>query len=430
MQVRRILITPNVSAPYDHRMVAGLASAFRSMGVDAHASADPLHPSTILDLTEKHNIDTVIQINRTRSPEFELPPNVRHISWFQDVFPETQASFPELFRESDILYTLGDPKVLGVDVDIPCPVIPLFTGVDRNTLKFNCIAQQQRLDISLCGGLPRRICSSRNSLAESMYWIDRLLAPILPQKISHILNDWRRSLYSGDYVIPHFSFEEINEMKNIIASHYRPLRGEIDIHQLAQAIINESSGVKRLKQSRSPNRESSYNASIKKAIDYFSHAYPRVLDRELLASLASQATQSLAFYGNGLNKYDFPKPYYRGVLETQDELLKIYCESKINLHNNTHGLGLHSRTLECMAVGGFIFTHQSPHDTQPGGIATCFEPNVHYGAYEPNTFIDQATYWLANDKKRIQIGRNAKAIIQESHCWEHRAIQVLEDLAR
>src|ERR1039457_1675533 len=110
------------------------------------------------------------------------------------------------------------------------------------------------------------------------------------------------------------------------------------------------------------------------------------MDRRTLIDAASKVSKSLELYGPGLSAHEFTVPFFKGVIDTQDGLLDVYCRSKINLSNNTHGLGLHSRTLECMAVGGFIFTHESPHDNKAGGMLTSFEPGVHYGSYTPENF--------------------------------------------
>jgi hypothetical protein len=154
------------------------------------------------------------------------------------------------------------------------------------------------------------------------------------------------------------------------------------------------------------------------------------MDREALVQAASSVSASLALYGPGLSAHDFVQPYYKGVIDDKNELLDVYCRSKINLSNNTHGLGLHSRILECMAVGGFIFMHKSPHDEKPGGMLTAFEPNVHYGSYTLENFSEEAARWLKDDQARVQVGIRARSVIRERHCWHHRAQQILDDLNR
>jgi hypothetical protein len=107
-----------------------------------------------------------------------------------------------------------------------------------------------------------------------------------------------------------------------------------------------------------------------------------------------------------------------------------FRRSRLNLANNTHGLGLHSRTLECMAGGGFIFSHASPRDSKPGGMHTALEPDVHHGMYTPDNFQEEALRWLKDGERRRSAGARAATLIRQKHLWRHRAEQILEDLGR
>jgi hypothetical protein len=155
-----------------------------------------------------------------------------------------------------------------------------------------------------------------------------------------------------------------------------------------------------------------------------------LLDREALINGILQVSNSLELYGPGWDTHPAFNPYAKGVIDTQDGLLDVYRRSRINLANNTHGLGLHSRTLECMAVGGFIFTHESPHDNKPGGMLTSFEPSVHYGAFTPENLHEEAHRWLSDEAGRRRVGQQAAAIVRERHRWCHRARQILDDLSK
>ena len=43
-------------------------------------------------------------------------------------------------------------------------------------------------------------------------------------------------------------------------------------------------------------------------------------------------------------------------ISSEKELFSIYKKTKINLDNNTHGLGMHSKTFEIMINGFFCVT--------------------------------------------------------------------------
>jgi hypothetical protein len=228
---------------------------------------------------------------------------------------------------------------------------------------------------------------------------------------------------------------------------YCPLSGALDIHELAAAICrnmapyqNGWTNTKHRVQSwlfamlqrisLHSGRDLKFLPPYERSINYFTREYPRQLDRVLLIEKMLEISDSLELYGPGWDRHPNFRPYAKGVVDTQEELLDVYSRSRINLANNTHGLGLHSRTLECMAVGGFIFTHESPHDNKPGGMLTSFKPGTHYGSFTPENLHEEALRWLMEDKKRIQAGLRAAEVVRDQHGWHHRAIQICKDLQK
>ncbi|MDZ4254067.1 MAG: glycosyltransferase [Sulfuritalea sp.] len=468
-QAIRILIAPNVANPYDQRMVSELAAGFNGIGHYAAPLAAPASPLELRQLCESFSIDVVLQINRTRDPELPLPPDIRHIAWYQDVFPETLHGFAEGFKSSDILYVLGDAQVLGLNEDLPCLVGSLFTGVDPTTLAFKSVGHPARLDFSLCGGLPHP-AGGAGLLADTLWHLDQLIRrkPLLGK--SQTVRLLRKLLFGSLLPVDFVPYSTLLAMRDIVRSFYRPLRGELDIHLIAMAlrqlVEREGEMFEDIPSTSSPEQSNwlatlmksqtgryrgkshlaarlvrflagesaffqpSLKEAITGAIGYFAQSYPRILDREALVKLASAVSPSLAIYGPGMNLHDFAAPYFKGVIDTQRELLDVYSRSRINLSNNTHGLGLHSRTLECMATGNFLFMHESPHDNKPGGMLTSFEPEVHFGSYTPESFAEKSARWLRDEKERMQVGIRAQTIIRERHCWHHRAQQIIDDLKR
>lgn len=465
--MKRILITPNVPNPYDQRMVKGLAQAFTALGHYASAVDRPLSSLELRELCERFSISVVIQVNRTRDLEVPLPKGVRHIAWYQDVFPETQINFAEKFVAGDILYTLGSKEMLGLQVDVPCFSSSLFTGVTDEMFDFSRQNIVQDLDMSLCGGLPNPVAVTRSMRNDLIWYIDSMLArtPLIGQSYPFWL--LRKALFGNRISMDYVPYATLQAIIMVVKNFYHPLRGELNIQQLAEAMRDQIAPIvgggtrctKPRKDGCLANLLKPYSAAVRgrsdwksriirflandisygdesgmsvedKVISYFSQSYPRIMDRELLVRLASEVTPSLELWGPGLDSHEFARPYFKGVIDDQDELLKMYCRSKINLANNTHGLGIHSRTLECMAVGGFIFMHTSPHDAGVGGMHTCFEPDVHYGTFTPENFHDEAKRWLSDDKKRLQVGEASRSLMQSDHRWVNRAQQILYDLER
>lgn len=397
----KFLITPNFSSPYDLRMVRGLADGLKETGNEALALPAPVSAEAVAGHCREYSIDVVIQINRTRSTEVTLPENVRFISWFQDVFPQTAEGFSERFHDSDILYGLGDPYVLGLRAKMPCYVGSLLCGVDKDVFSRKKAESDEKTDFSLCGFIP---------------------PPPRIRKIHKLIAE-------------------------TVEENYAPLNGGLDIHAIETAIRENLSGkmndnpfgghsvmeyIHRLK--RVFKRYNDYGhhrlPPLERSINYYAREYPRLLDRKALIDNILEVSGSLELYGPGWNRHKRYKKYYRGIISTREGLSEVYAKTRMNLANNTHGLGLHSRTLECMAVGGFIFTHESPNDHRPGGMLTSFEPGRHYGVFNSENVREEAVRWLNSDRERIEAGKRASNIVRERHCWHHRARQIVEDLNR
>lgn len=443
----RFLITPNYALPYDQRMVQGLAAGLREVGQKAHALDGPIDPRAAAEACRTHGADVLLQVNRFRPTEPPLPPGVRHVAWFQDIFPETVGR--ELVsgtRPTDIVYALGDPAVLGFNVPLPCYVGSLATGVDEKTLRATPEPMQDAVDLSLCGFIPPPVILARGLRLDMLAALDALQArvPLVGRTNAFWLG--RRLLFRRHVPVDHVSYDVLVSFKKIVEDLYQPLRGNLDIHALSAAmrrhaqlpehrsapVASPGAGGGRARRTMrmllgaSPDRAT----ATERAISYFARDYPRLLDRAALVNGAMSVSKSLELYGPGWERHEAFRPYWRGVIESPEVLLSVYRKSRINLANNTHGVGLHSRTLECMAVGGFIFTHASPHDAKPGGMLTCFEPGVHYGMYTPDTLQEETRRWLRDEARRVSAGARAAEVVRAKHLWRHRAEQVVRDLGR
>jgi hypothetical protein len=406
-----LLITPNYAAPYDQRMVDGLAAGFVVHGHKAIATPAPLTAREVADKCRELDIDVVIQVNRTRDPEVELPDRVRHISWYQDVFPETMHGFAESFRADDILYALGDPDVLGLNADMPCYVGSLVSGVAPEIFDYRCDSRPDHsVDFSLCGFIP---------------------APMPTKKsLKHYLRP------------ANLVYGSTNDFVQAAENVYLPLQGALDIHALAEQIDARTSGWNNLSGARRNLIEEMFKllkqfspgftalSPRQRLISYFTREYPRLLDRRALIDAVLKVSESMELYGPGWETHSDYRQYAKGIITTQEGLLDVYMRSRINLANNTHGLGLHSRTLECMAVNGFIFTHDSPHDTKPGGMLTAFDPEVHFGQFTLDNVVEESERWIRDEKARIEAGSAARTVVREQHCWQHRAQQIVDDLGK
>ena len=441
----RFLIAPNFALAYDQRMVRSLARALHHLGHEAKALSAPIEDFALADVCRAYDPDVVIRVNRFRPLDNPLPPKVRHIAWFQDVFPETLANIDERIAENDIVYVLGDPETLGFNVRLPCFVGTLLCGVDETMRPTEAVGLP--IDASLCGYIPPPVYRNPR-IALDLIWYYAL----------PVLKPFERIGFSPTSLITRICnivpYALTTSLIGVVEANYQPLCGNLDIHRLTAA-MNEIAAThfgykqpagppkvikSRLRRKIYANVMAPYIGSnseglgrwgtLQRLMSYLARDYPRLLDRVALIEGILSVSNSLELYGPGWSEHPQFRQYYKGTLDSSADLANVFGRSRLNLANNTHGLGLHSRTLECMAVGGFIFTHSSPADGKPGGMRTAFEPDVHYGLFTPDTLEEDARRWLRDEAKRQQAGAKASAIVRQDHTWTKRAQQILADLRR
>ena len=171
--------------------------------------------------------------------------------------------------------------------------------------------------------------------------------------------------------------------------NYEPLSGNLNVNSNFQKIKNKT-----LKEFGSGN-ELILNALIR----LFSTDYPRFLDRITLARLISQFSSNFALVGSGWSSYNEFSEFSRGEIQDQNELYSIYKKSKINIYNNTHGLGMHSKVFEIMMNGGFLALPFSKNNKKESGIEEAFEPEKHFVYFDPFKFDELIEKWLHNEEK-------------------------------
>ena len=161
-----------------------------------------------------------------------------------------------------------------------------------------------------------------------------------------------------------------------------------------------------------------------------SQTYPRIYERRLLIEAVAEVSDDIHIYGNCMDRHAFSLKYYKGILHSEESLADVYANSKVNLGNNTHGLGLHSRNLAVMAAGGFLLHHRS-REKVSGSLESEFEEGVHYIGYSGlNNLKDIAKAYLDDSKQRLQIGIEAQKYVFQKHSWKHRANELLGDLCQ
>jgi hypothetical protein len=445
-KIYKFLLVPNTNAAYDYRMMSSLGIALSRYG----------HQFVISQPTESEYISTyfsyrpdiILAVNKARPIDGRLKRDVIYLSWFQDVYPETSDNL--YFESSDKCYLLGTAEQLGLDVaGIAVPVLSLHTGVnpDSPPKKTGYLC-----DFSLCGGLPVDIDPPELCPTEALF-AKPSLASILYSKFFVAMSG--RNFLGLDY-----DNRIIRECKGLVESSYIPLTGTLDINDMYDRLINMLSNKGKIstqadriilqllhhlpdfilrrftktervvaKLRALSNAEQKSDVLAEKFLaSWMAQSYPRILDRRVLISYAERISRNIRVYGNYMDTHNFSVPYYSGVLLTDDSLANVYANSSINLGNNTHGLGLHSRNLGVMAARGYLLHHRSLK-CYPGSLEFEFEEGSHYDAYSsPDEFEEISSAALANPAKRIKIGNQARDFVMSKHTWYVRAQQILKDL--
>ena len=409
-KVFNILIVPSLNNSYDLRMANDFAVAFRNIGHKAIAIQAGTSEKNIEKKCILSGCNVVLKINGVRRKHDAELKNVRFIGWYQDIFPGTNQEIINGLDRNDILYTMGDRKIMGLEDNIECRNDILMTGVNKNLLLINN-EYKYKYDYSLCGFIPSNNKKNfRNALIKS---IKLLLKYLIEHKIIFIKNAQFLKKVNN---IENKIIDELIEQ--VVIDNYLPLEGSLDINQMSRLILKSLAEI----------GFDINNDAFEERRKYYSQTYPRRIDRESLILEILEFTESIALFGPNWNTYKKFKRYHKGIIDEHKKLINIYTKSKINLTNNTHGIGLHSRTLEAMSVGSFIATHRSKHDELEGGILESFEPDIHFCYYKKNSIKDDLSKWIDDNSKRIKAGKLAREVIKKNHLWEHRAIKVINDL--
>ena len=142
-------------------------------------------------------------------------------------------------------------------------------------------------------------------------------------------------------------------------------------------------------------------------------------------------SKSLRIYGpDDWTTWPDYAPYYESYLDDQDEMRNVYQTSRLNLHNNCNGFGMHFRVMDCLASGGCMMVDAGRFDEARSGIRNHLEPGKHYLEYTYDTLSDICREYLPQAEKCRKIGRNASEEILAKHIWKHRAKQIVDDLNR
>ena len=374
-------------------MVKEFAEGFNKCGVEAYAWTKKISESEMSNIIKLNNVTHNIQINKFRKKK--LPNSVRNISWIQDYHYIDTLKIPSIFDE-DIVYTMGPKENLGI-VNLKNYKGCLYSGVSEDLFKKD-IESSEDIDLSLCGFIPFPNLLDLDGIYNGL--IDRLKTLNLPKELR-------------------------KNFKSFIEANYVPLSGSLEPIKIIKALERMAKEFFQVEYDNKLNNVIKRIGLIK-SIVYYSNTYPRLLDRRRLADAAIKVSSNVQFYGIGWDSHHSYKKFYRGECNNRDSLIDTYRRTKLNLCNNTHGIILHSRVLECMASGGLVFHHKSFNNSPTDGALI---PNIHYVECNLTSLENTMNEWLNAPKNiRYQIKLNARNLVIKNHTWTHRAQQILRDL--
>ena len=420
----RILLIPYNDSDYYNNMLEGLAFEFKELRHTAIVLSQPPSFNQLKKIISEQKFDLILSINKIigRNEKIKIP----LFCWIQDVFPGTEKTLSQCIADNEYIYTFGDPHDLGFEESPPNYLGSLITGVSKFDTNFNN-EKKWDLDISFCGYIPSQLNIAKNPRFLELFY-DKLF--FTSKNLYQYLTCLSGPGYTHDLI------------KEIVESTYKPLRGSLDVVLLEKKIREI---IRYPKKNSNPKNSSenlfSFNTNkiknlfwligtkVDRIIRYYVHTYPRYLDRDFLMKnvISSFPEKKIKIYGVGWDTHLRYKKFTHPHINNKHDLHNIYKLSKINLNNNTHGFGLHSRVLECINAGGFLMTHKSNSDNGPGGILSSFEENKHFGFYDPNDLYSSISEWLNNDNKRLNAVKDAQKVILSEHLWRYRANQILND---
>ncbi len=389
----RFLLIPAFDKPYDLRMMIRFGQALCSEGHDAAVMMlEHRNAKTI------NGFDIVIEVNRPR-PDF-LNKRSLHVAWVQDVDAHEKQLYGVNCAPHDLVYCQNEPEWMGLRYTGSHYAGILYTGVLEEWLH-RPVASVQDIDFGLCAFITYPLPAWDGP--------DQELMRLCGAEVARIFQPCR-----GNY--------KINEAIKAMV----PVFDEWNTRKYREFCANPANANVKIK-SISTVREDLWQKFAPMAGEIVKDV-ARLIDRQTIARLALSVSNKVRLRGFNWELHEEFKPYWAENTPDEELMFSDFRRIKINLHNNFSGFGLHSRVLECMAVGGFIGSHTTAEPEKAGRLRNDFEPDKHFCEFTPTNFADKTRAWLQDDAGRRRAIRECRRIITSKHLWKHRAQQIIKDL--
>jgi hypothetical protein len=370
--VRRASVFLPRSTAFYRGLLPQILRGFVEVGISAHGDCQHLDGEALARWCEQYSPDLVFEMNRARCSVPSLDPTIRHVAWIVDL----QGKGSECFQGSDLTCVFGPGWIERIKGS-------KWMGPGACPLDYHPATQPTfEVDTSFVGHVP---------------------LPWTHEELSRPLTLGRRKVTFGE-VLP--------ELEKRLREHPSEIRVTEDYLQIVQEIVQQGS-------------DEMLALDDVLRYDLSSRVIRGLGRRDFLGAVVKSGCDLRLFGSKNWAEWEEFRPYYRGSLSSPSELRHVYQTSRLNLHE---GVGIHFRSVDCMASGGVMVADGSTHDHRPGGTSSFFQANSDFLSSTPSTVGQVIEEALLDPDHLAGIRRNAALAIRSGHTWAHRIRWIVENL--
>ena len=408
------LFSPNAASGY-FNILSGLRKELVRRGIVVHVGLGYLNSPELAQFCDAFHPDVVIEIDRTRNLAEGLPNTARHVAWLQDwrsMTPESQGRSNASFGGSDLYLFCTRPEAIGIDRSSLADWGYLLLATDPEVFRPGEFEKQS--DFSLMGYIPPK---------------EHLAIAARPLRVD---------VNNAEPGATRFEVGTVGEL--VQALRCAGLTWNTYDVSLAHRFMERyiawrltGSGTHSIHMFSSFGRSFCINADppmhfvIPDDVLYdIENQLMRALGRKAVADAILSVSKSVRLYGlAGWDTYPEFASYFRGPLDTENDVREMFLSTRVNLHNAMSQV--HGRVLDCMATGSAILVnriHLNSRDS-PDSLRATMEPGKHYFEYDEDNLAEVCSEVLADDERRRKVARAGREIVLADHTWSRRVDQLL-----
>jgi hypothetical protein len=380
--INKIYFIYEITNEYHSFLLSNLAKSFSKLNYECKIVSS----ITLEDLDENNIIFFSINLLRPNI----ISKNLLWICWIQDKYKFKQELEKHKIDQNTKLTLLAHIKILSIDKIENLFYTYLGIGVEESTIKVD----QRKIDIIIDGYIHPGFSSFYKRIRIPRI---KFIEPLI--KINRRLRLYYINIVTNYYYMPYIGMVANNQYRNKI-----------------EFLLNDGDF---------PEKNST------NFVDELELKYPRFIERYNWAKKLIGKDINFRIYGLGWGEYrDFANNYYGEINE--HKLNEIYANTKIVIHTNSNGYGMHNRVLNAMSNGCCIITHKSSiyNEKLFGHINNEFIENEHY-LIANNKNIFEIVQTALDTNKLFNwkiIGSNAKNYIIKYHTSMKRSIQIINEI--